>query len=659
MQKDKQTEQNHDRVLSVMERAKANVYRQMGLAGLAIVVTLVLCFAMTVAWYSNIIHTGSMTFQASDWDFQFEGKVSIGGSAEGNVLAAAPGDTGLVEMSITNTSAETLGVKVHTAEELLTEEMQKRIYFYVDTQAVKNGETMERVYISEQEGYDYKILAGNRLVLSQTYCSDAVLMWEWVYDVLGYYVLGTVTTGTENGSPIISIQEYLRPVFYDYDQAVFNGAGYPEIVDGMSVAEYISKLCSTDGYAGTEIGEQKHGYYAVDVDESGYGVWLYLCSEEEIQKANEWDYALGTQEEKQNFQVNLVLTGQKIMEERVVVEDSAHLVEQLALGIDRVQLPTDLELTEGTVLQIGTGTESILDLNGHTLSASGTSTMIQMEEGSSLTIINGTMDWQGTADNDRSRIVYMTGAELALSGVTMTGTYEGIYVDDSVSTGPDSGVYIANSSIQTEDVSIMITGDGNTDTRKTSLVVEKSKVNSKGYIGIMGNGSDNKAGTDIRIVESNISGYWSGIYQPQQGSTMTLSRSEVTGYTGIAVKAGNVKIENCRIFGTGDNQEAEYVASGFKDTGDAIYIEDNYQEPVSVVITGDETVIKSTNRYAVEVYVPDSEHVSVTITGGSFGSGNGLSSDVSKHLPADGSYTCTKLADESYKVGPTSSIIAE
>ena len=345
MQKDKQTGQNHDRVLSVMERAKANVYRQMGLAGLAIVVTLVLCFAMTVAWYSNIIHTGNMTFQASDWDFQFEGKVSIGGSAESEVIAAAPGDTGVVELSITNASTETLGVTVNTAEGLLTEEMQKRIYFYVDAQTVKNGENVERVYISEQEGYDYKILAGNSLVLSQAYSSDAVLKWEWVYDVLGYYVLGTVATGTESGSPIISIEEYLRPVIYDYDQAVFNGAGYPEMVNGMPVAEYIAELYMTDGYAGTQIGEQKHGYYAVDVDESGYGVWLYLCSYDEIQKANEWDYALGVQEEKQNFQVNLVLTGQKVLEETVVVESAAQLAEQLALGTDRVQLPADLELT--------------------------------------------------------------------------------------------------------------------------------------------------------------------------------------------------------------------------------------------------------------------------------------------------------------------------
>ena len=300
-----------------------------------------------------------------------------------------------------------------------------------------------------------------------------------------------------------------------------------------------------------------------------------------------------------------------------------------------------------------------MDLNGYTLSASGASYMIQMAEDSSLTVLNGTLDWQGTADKDESRVVYMTGSELTLSGVAMTGTYEGIYVDDSVSTGPDSRVYIANSTIQTGDVSIMITGDGNTDTRKTTLVIENSTINSEGYIGIMGNGSDNKAGTDIRIVESNISGYWSGIYQPQQGSTMTLTGSTVTGYTGIAVKAGNVKVENCQIYGTGAGQEAEYVASGFKDTGDAIYIEDNYQEPVSVVITGDETVIKSTNRYAVEVYVPESEHVSVTITGGSFGSGEGFSSDVTEYLPADGTYTCTKLADGSHEVGPASSIIAE
>lgn len=649
MQKDMQNSQNQEKILAAMQHTKANIYRQMGLAGLAVVVALVICFAMTVAWYSNIIHSDNMIFQASDWDFTFEGEVVLGSPNENGIVSASPGDGGVVELSIQNTSQETLGVQVSTVKGQLSEEMQKRIYFYVDTAQMQREEQVDRVYLSGQDGYMYKVLAGNTLSMSEAYCSHAPLKWEWVYDVLGYYMLGTVATGAE-GTPIISVQEYVKPVIYDYDSAEFDAAGNLASVNGITASDYLANLYATDGYNGTQVGTPVNGYYPVEVDDSGYGVWLYLCSKAEIENANKWDYELGTQEEKQGFQVNLVLTGHKVQETMVSVADSTQLAAELLAGTDRVVLPADLALDEGLILQVAAGTDSILDLNGHTLSASGRDTMLVMGEGSSLTVINGNLQLEGTAE-DKSRVVYMTGAELTLNGVTVTGPYEGIYIEDNVSIGPDSRVYITNSTIHTGDVCVYITGDGNVDTRKTTLVIHGSKLESSDYIGIMGNGSDNKAGTEIQIKKSSISGYWAGIYQPQLNSSMSIADSTVTGYTGIAVKAGDVLIDNSQIFGTGEGVDAAYAASGFTDTGNAVYIEDNYATPISVVIKGSNTVVKSTHRAALQVYMPGSTYASLAVSGGIY------SSDVSGYLASG--YTCTQKADGSFEVGPIGTGLTE
>ena len=52
-------------------------------------------------------------------------------------------------------------------------------------------------------------MGGGSLSLTQTSHNDAKLKWEWVYDVVGYYLLGTVSNGTA------AVEEYLRPVVYD------------------------------------------------------------------------------------------------------------------------------------------------------------------------------------------------------------------------------------------------------------------------------------------------------------------------------------------------------------------------------------------------------------------------------------------------------------
>ena len=83
---------------NALKNARKNVIRQAGLAVFTIGVTVILLFAMTTAWYTNVVQTSGLTFEAEAWGF--EGKVVV----TNEVIKAAPGDSGVVEMSITNNS---------------------------------------------------------------------------------------------------------------------------------------------------------------------------------------------------------------------------------------------------------------------------------------------------------------------------------------------------------------------------------------------------------------------------------------------------------------------------------------------------------------------------------------------------------------------------
>jgi hypothetical protein len=95
-------------------------------------------------------------------------------------------------------------------------------------------------------------------------------------------------------------------------------------------------------------------------------------------------------------------------------------------------------------------------------------------------------------------------------------------------------------------------------------------------------------------------------------------KATITGYTGIAIKGGDVLVDNSQIYGTGASVDPQPSMSGWSDTGDGIYVEDNYGVNISVVITGEHTTVKSDNRYAVECFEPNSDHVSIVIKGGTF-----------------------------------------
>lgn len=615
-----------------MKIAKENIYRQAGMAGLAVVVTVVLIFAMTVAWYSNVIHTEGLVFQASSWNFDFEGAIEIGTDEQ----VIAPGDSGIVTLKLTNDSDEAITVLVNATKDAnMSEIMKERIYFYVDDSQLINGEMVERIYINETDEYAYTVLGKNTLTLNEEYHNDAHLKWEWVYDVLGYYVSGTLE---DDGG--LTIDDYMRPVIYDYDKAMFDSDGNLLTVDsGVSKAEFLLDLFETDGYEGrTVTTPNANGYYPVVVDEdSNYGIWLYLCTKSEIEYATAWDNQLSkgdTDGERYSFSGRLLLSGQQKREAEVQVVTANDLETQLNTnGIDKVTLGGNLTLSN--TIEVNGGKQVVLDLNGKTLTTPAGEIGIEVEEGSSLTVINGDVTGAGTG------VAFHTaGGEVTLSDVEISNVERAVYVEDNTGAGMDSRIKISNCDITVSEVAVMLRGNGDVSARRTYLLVENSTITS-GEMGIVGNGS--QWGTDVEIIGSEISGYWAGIYHPQKDSSLKITDSTITGWTAIAIKGGTVTIDETTVHGTGDKQEPKVEGSGFTDTGDAIYIETSYATNIALNISGSKTVVKSEKSYALQVFEADSEYVSVSITGGQF------SSDISKYL-ADG-YVYTTNADGCWVVG--------
>ena len=97
-------------------KARRNIYLQAGLAVLTIVLTLVIIFSMTAAWYTNIVETSGLVFEVESWGYS--GEVTI----SDKVVAAAPGDSGVVGLTVSGAneeSSEILDVKVNVAKDAM------------------------------------------------------------------------------------------------------------------------------------------------------------------------------------------------------------------------------------------------------------------------------------------------------------------------------------------------------------------------------------------------------------------------------------------------------------------------------------------------------------------------------------------------------------
>lgn len=603
---------------SSLQAMRKRIILQVSLTMLVLVLTIAIVFAITAAWTSNIVQTSGLKFQAEEWGFDRQISVPM------DLVSASPGDDGIVQLEVVNDNQDTAAISVSVSKERMESEMQKRLFFYVDTQVTRNNEVMDRVYLNTQDSYTYVLLSGQGLSLTETGHNDAQLKWQWVYDVLGYYVLGTVSEG------MVSAYEYLRPIEYKYDPATVqfkmneNGIlSELERIDGKSVAEFLQELSAHDGYEGQIDVTKKlsNGYYPVDVDESGYGVYAYLYSYGEIEAATEYDTKLGTATERTPYEAVLTISAQN---HQTIVEEVATLDAMrsaIAEGTANVlQLSGDIVIPSGETLKISEGRKIALDLNNHTITSQTAETVIQVNQGAAVTVLDGSII--GSADSTKA--IQASGAELNLSNVNISGFKQGVYVMDSGSDqGLDSKVHLMNCSLNTTATSVMACGNGTVSAAKTEIVIEDCQIKSDG-IAISGNGmvsGNGNWGTDIQILNSTVTSNdaycGAGIYHPQKDSTLTVYNSTISGYTGIAIKGGSVSIVKSTVTGKGEAKDAAFYDSGFADTGDGVYIETNYGYKILLEVS-EGSVIRSDKGKSLQVYDSGATHVAVKIYNGVF-----------------------------------------
>lgn len=625
---------------SALSKVRKKVIIQAAIAVQTVIIAVALIFGMSAAWYTNVIQSSGLQFEAESWGFS--GAVNV--TAE--PIKAAPGDTGSIGLRVTNTSEDLVNVAVNVAKIQMNESMQKRLFFYVDATSSRNGEVLDQVYINTRDSYTYSLLSKSELVLSPERNNHTQLKWQWVYDVLGYYFLGTVAEveNTAEGTASVEafVDDYLRPVEYDLDTAVFTDGKLTK-ANGLPVNEFLTQLTAADGYPGTFTESAYPGYYRVDVDENGHGLWLYLCNWAEIQQETNYDSQLGKAAADgtatERYTARLTVVGQPTQAEYVQVAGADQLITALNEG-EMVQLRQDISLAQPLTLREGVNT--VLDMNGFTVTGPATGSIIKMADGASLTVLNG--DFVGVTSNDSSPIS-LTGATLTLSDVNISGVKKDAIDITDQADGADSCIRLFDCDIDAERCAVFLRGDGTDKDGKTQVIIENSVIKSN-YIAVTGSGNQVSWGTDLEIYRSQITGKYAAVYQPQSESSVRITDSTLSGITGVVIKGGEMAIKDCTITGTGATSEIFEPAvnlSGFTDTGDGVYIDCSYQKDVFVQISGDKTNISSANGQAVRVFDESNLYAFVEITGGTY------STDVTA-LVSDG-YICTG-AEGAYQVAP-------
>ena len=650
--RDREEQQQNSREHIVSE-AKKRIYKQAGLALTAILVTVALLFAMSTAWYSNVLEAGSLTFQAEKWELNADHV-----SSNGNVVAQ-PGARGILPVSYKNTSDSIVNAYVNVSKEQMEVPLQKRIYFYTETPYTvgsgENAETVARRYLTNSTAAPYTVLSMGQLTMSDDFCTvDTPIYWEWVYDLLGYYVR---LEPTDDGSVIE--KEYLRPIVYDYDKATFDEKGNLATVDGKHVDHFLQDITAEDGYLNKFVEsnfttDSKTGtkYYTVDNDNQntlGYYTAIRLLTKQEIAAANAWDTEQGKNGASFN-NVKITITGETANVDMINVGTTEELTNALqSENGGYIRLSGNLELTEN--ITVSAKEPVILDLNGATLTGGATGgDLFTVGKGRDLTVINGTI--KNSAGN--KTLFGVNNGRLTVSNVTATAEGEsqwGIYIQDNNRTTAQDGdsiVYITHSTISTGQPTAMVIGNNTTTAQKTRCVIENSTLTSN-YVTVCGNGQTVSGGTAIEIKDSIITGKYAAVYHPQDNSTLHAENSTFTGNTGIAVKGGTVYLDNCVVTGSATAALAgAFNNNGFTDTGAAVYLEAGYErDNIAVYITGENSRITAEKQQALLLYhdAKDTKtrKARIAVSGGTY------SSDVKDYI-ADAHFQSTPNEDGTYTV---------
>ena len=641
--------------LGLLRKLKKSVMIRAALALAMIVLTLILLFSLTLAWYTNIVQTGGLVFETEQWNF--DGNVIL----KNQSFEMSPGDSGVISLTIENSSDHVVSASITVSKQELTGEnvtflvgddnyvtinpyelMKKRLYFYVDTTTTRNRETVTRVYVSEKSSYTYTIFPHSSLILDESAQRDSLLKWEWVYDVLGYYVWGEAVLDAEQPTVYTDVipQYYIRPIEYDFDEmtTTFDGEQLATIDGSTTAMEFLQELTSQDGYAGsiTPQTQAVNGYYPISVDNNGRGVWLRLCTYSEIQQNMQEDAMLGRLPADQiAYRIRVNVTGQNSREDAQEIRTAEQLLAALnnpTVGI--IRLADHITLTESVTLT--DGQTAIIDLNGKTLTSSA-GNVFDLTSGASLSLRNGSIIGDGT-----NIAVKSVGGYVTLDQVNIDNVNQGVVVRDYMG-GDDtnSTIQIVSSKIHAKEDGVLFYGHENASGQISRLIIKDSEIIGDTYSGIWCSG--NYCESVIEVIDSKITGKWAAIYHPQKNSALTITSSTLQGNVGLVVKGGTVNVVDSTISGVGEAKEPAYEGSGFTDTGDGIYLDASYAWTSEIHISGN-TTVTSKNAQAVRKFEADATQASITITGGTY------SSNVAAYCTTD--HVCVQNSNGTYTVLP-------
>ena len=293
-----------------------------------------------------------------------------------------------------------------------------------------------------------------------------------------------------------------------------------------------------------------------------------------------------------------------------------------------------------------------LDLNGYSItfgSSVADRGIVTIGDGGDLTVIDSTVAGEPVVEGDGT-VTYSTGE------ICATHSFNAIYVKTGGSFTLKSGtirakadscypIYIGNSD-PVSGASASTVGAQNAEVNLEGGLVVQEGENGYGVV-IYGPGTENNPqNTDPvlnisgGVIQSqrcaimgqgayqntkiNISGgtltskETAAIYHPQYGE-LNITGGTITGQSGIVVKGGRVMIsgDSTQIRATGAAfTPTEAPGSGFYTTGDALYVEDNYEHDVNISVTGGR--FYSANGKAVNRLFQSTSQIS--ITGGLFSS---------------------------------------
>ena len=277
----------------------------------------------------------------------------------------------------------------------------------------------------------------------------------------------------------------------------------------------------------------------------------------------------------------------------------AHAINAAKDG-ETITLNKDVEASGVTINKSVT-----IDLGGHTLTTLGglwARDMSLYQDPKTVTFKNGTIMGRVPNESESAQAYALEvgyGFTLVLEGVTVdysVGDYGIQFATDGVMTG--DGTYVAtgatatltNSKVTAGTAGVFLGGlnpanNGDTNGKQVTLKATDSEISGDTY-GIVTNGTYTNAEidlTDTKVTANN----GTAIFAAAQNSTTAVSGGEISGLTGIEVRAGSLIITDAEITATGEyNVEAN--GSGTTVTGAAVAVSPHvtYQDVAVTINSG-------------------------------------------------------------------------